>query len=438
MKLCKADETRRASPGTRKASRHPLPSLGEDKTMTRRRTSSPFPRYGASATRGQTWGAGGALLLTLLSAAPAFAQSPLPPQAKNVGSAQVVARDYGATFIGVAVSPAGRVFLSFPRAFDPGPYCVAELKAGRFVPYPSAAVNQVGSAPQSEKLVSVQGLTVDAHNRLWLLDTGIIKTNPTQPGGPKLVCVDLATNQITRKIVFGRDIAGPNAYLNDVRIDLKIGAQGTAFITDSSEKGPNGVVVVDLATGKAMRRLNNHPSTMYEAGYVPVVEGQPLLKREPGKSVTRDKTGADGLTLSGDGKNLFYAPNEGLRLYRIPVAVLANMTKSDSDINAAVVPLGPKPGPTDGMESDRANRVYVTDYAHNAVERYLPSGKYETVLQGPRLIWPDSIAFGPNGFMYLTVDQLDRQKKYHHGHDLRRRPFLLVRVRTDSQPVQLK
>ena len=60
---------------------------------------------------------------------------------------------------------------------------------------------------------------------------------------------------------FPPEVTMLDAYLNDIRFDLRRGKEGMAFITDSSEKGPNGIVVVDLATGKSWRRLNNHPST---------------------------------------------------------------------------------------------------------------------------------------------------------------------------------
>ncbi len=56
--------------------------------------------------------------------APAFSQTAPTPL-------QTVARFPGATPIGVTVSRTGRIFMSFPRAFDVGPYDVAEIKNGR-------------------------------------------------------------------------------------------------------------------------------------------------------------------------------------------------------------------------------------------------------------------------------------------------------------------
>jgi len=84
------------------------------------------------------------------------------------------------------------------------------------------------------------------------------------PGGPKLVCVDLTRDEVVQTILFPPDVALPTTYLNDVRFDLRRGEAGAAFITDSSDQGPNGIVVVDIATGKSWRRLHEHPSTKVE------------------------------------------------------------------------------------------------------------------------------------------------------------------------------
>ena len=129
------------------------------------------------------------------------------------------------------------------------------------MPYPSVQYNQPGSDADPDALVSVQSIVVDPLDRLWILDTGSPMFQPTQRGGPKLVCVDLTTDTVTQTIVFEQDVALPTTYLNDVRFDLRQGDGGIAYITDSSDSGPNGIIVVDLATGEAWRRLHDHPST---------------------------------------------------------------------------------------------------------------------------------------------------------------------------------
>src|SRR3712207_8406405 len=51
------------------------------------------------------------------------------------------------------------------------------------------------SNDQAASLVSVQSVVVDPADRLWILDTGSPLFQPTKYGGPKLVCVNLETNQ---------------------------------------------------------------------------------------------------------------------------------------------------------------------------------------------------------------------------------------------------
>ena len=62
-----------------------------------------------------------------------------------------------------------------------------------------------------------------------------------------------------------------------------VARRGTAFITDSADKGPNGIIVVDLATGESWRRLHDYPSTKAETppAFLPMVEGQ-LADGAPG------------------------------------------------------------------------------------------------------------------------------------------------------------
>jgi hypothetical protein len=117
----------------------------------------------------------------------------------QVGSVEPVALFYGPMPTGVAVSSTGRLFVNFPRWGDPVEYTVAEIVDGRQVPYPNLQMQQIEQQKDADTIISVQSVVVDQKDRLWLLDTGSIKMNPVKPGGPKLICVDLATNQIVKK-----------------------------------------------------------------------------------------------------------------------------------------------------------------------------------------------------------------------------------------------
>jgi sugar lactone lactonase YvrE len=214
---------------------------------------------------------------------------------RAIGKLEIVATFNGPMPTGVTVSNSGRIFVNFPKWGDNVQYTVAEVKDGKTLPYPNAEINRYKDGDNlSDKLVSVQSVVVDpTGNRLWILDTASIGFGPTKFGGPKLLAVDLNTNQVTKKILFPPDVALTTSYVNDVRFDLHRGAEGMAFITDSTSSGPNGIIVVDLASGKSWRRLNDHPSTKPDPAFVPVVEGEILQLRLPGQPPMRFAVGSD-------------------------------------------------------------------------------------------------------------------------------------------------
>jgi sugar lactone lactonase YvrE len=339
---------------------------------------------------------------------------------------------------GVTVSHDKRIFVNFPRWGDEVDYTVAEVKGGKTVPYPDAATNHWSKDHPGEGLLSVQSVVVDPKNRLWCLDTGSIKMGSIIPGAPKLLGVDLKDHHVFKKISFPPEVALTNTYLNDVRFDLRRGKEGMAFITDSSKKGPNGIIVVDLASGKSWRRLNNHASTLPEAGFLPVVEGRPLMKRPAGEQPSHLKIGSDGIAISHDGKRLLYCPLSSRRLYSVSVDALADPAKSDAEVAKTVEGHGDKGGGGDGLESDDKGRVYLSDYEHNAILRRQPDGRIDTLVHDPRILWPDTLSVATDGHLYFTANQLHRQAQFHAGKDLRVKPYSLFRVRIDAGPVLLK
>jgi len=283
----------------------------------------------------------------------------------------------------------------------------------------------------------VQSVVVDSTgNRLWIVDTGSIGFGPTSPGGPKLIAVDLKTDQIVKKITFPADVALSTSYLNDVRFDLRRGAQGMAFLTDSTSSGPNGIVVVDLASGKSWRRLHDHPTTKPDPNFAPVVEGEILQMRLPGKPPAKFAVGSDGIAISPDGKTLYYCPLSSRHLYSVSVDALADQNKSDAEVASTVKDLGEKGGASDGLESDAEGRVYLTDYEHNAIRRRDVSGEFETIAHDLRLLWPDTLSLAANGYLYVTANQVERQAVFHNGQDLRQKPYVLFRVKVDGTRIR--
>src|SRR5919112_137061 len=294
------------------------------------------------------------------------------PSDEPMGALEPVAYFNGAMPTGVTVSHRGRIFVNFPKWGDQVSFTVSEIRDGKPVAYPDEGMNRTNPQDRAAALMSVQSVVVDPADRLWILDTGSPLFRPTEYGGPKLVCVDLNTDKVTKRILFPQSVALPTTYLNDVRFDLRRGNEGIAFITDSSQNGPNGVIVVDLASGESWRRLNNHPSTKAEKieTFLPVVEGRPFLEHQQNGSVKQGAAmGADGIAISSDGSRLYYCPLGSRKLYSVSTDALVNRNISERDVAATINNYGDRGGASDGLESDSQGNIYSTNYEQNAILR---------------------------------------------------------------------
>ncbi len=360
------------------------------------------------------------------------------PTVRTVGKPEVIATFEGAMPTGVTVSHAGRIFVNFPRWGDPVEFTVAELKDGKPVAYPNTDLNRLQKDHPADCLVSVQSVVVDPDDRLWMLDTGSIEFGPVIPGGPKLVGVDLKTNQVFKTISFPPEVALKTTYLNDIRFDLRQGAGGVAYITDSSGNGPNALIVVDLATGKSRRRLNEHPSVKADKQFLPICEGRPLMDHPQGKPPKHLAMGADGIAIGHGGEYLYYCPLCSRHLYRVKTSALRDEKASDEDVAKAVDDLGDRGFASDGLESDDQGRVYLTDYEHHAILRRDSNGRYETLVYDNHLLWPDTLSLSDDGYLYFTVNQLERMARFHAGKDQRRKPYVLFRIKVEATPVRLR
>jgi sugar lactone lactonase YvrE len=371
---------------------------------------------------------------TARAAAP---RADLPSEAR-IGQIELVHefRD-GPMLTGVTVSARGRIFVNFPQWGDNAPFTVGEIRDGRVIAFPDAAINRADPQRPGETLISVQSVVVDAADRLWILDTAAPGFARPLAGGAKLVAVDLNTNKVVRTIILPETAVLPTTYVNDVRFDLRQGRAGVAYITDSSTSGPGGIIVVDFDSGEAWRHLTGHSSTAPDPDFVPVVEGEAMAIREAGKPPAPFRVASDGIALSADGDTLFYSPLSSRHLFSVPTALLRDPGAAEQDVAAAVRDLGEK-GASDGLEADDQGRLYAGDYEHNSIRQRGTDGQWRTIAHDPRILWPDTLSVARDGYLYFTANQLQRQAMFHEGHDLRVKPYSLFRVRIGAGPVALR
>jgi sugar lactone lactonase YvrE len=334
---------------------------------------------------------------------------------------------------GVSVSETGRIFICFPKWGDDVKFTVAEIVGDTLEPYPSLKTNLGSQGNITMSFISVQSVFADGRGTLWVLDTAAPNFSEPIKGGAKLVAVDLKTNTIRRVYTFTEDVVLPTTYLNDVRFDFRVGKAGYAYITDSSSKGPGAIIVVDLESGNAFRRLNGANSTSPDPYFLPKVEGEILMNRNKDGSTSPFRLASDGIAISPDGKVLFYCPLSSRHLYSISTEALRDRTIPDTDLRYQVEYWGEK-GATDGMISGAKGNLYAGDYENNSIRKILPNGIMETLAHDPRILWPDTFSIGPDQYLYVIVNQLHRQARFHHGKDLRQKPYSLLRMKIDEFP----
>ncbi len=321
---------------------------------------------------------------------------------------------------GVSVSKSGRLFVNFPRWSDRYLQAVVEVMPdGTAKPFPDDEWNKWDLKPATagNHFVCVQSVVVDSSDALWILDPAAPMLASVVPGGAKLVKVDLKTNKVVQVIHFEPAVAKLDSYLNDVRFDL---ARHTAYMTDS---GSGGIVVLDLASGKAHRALDSDRSVLVEKGVQVVVNGKPLLFN--GKP---PQFNADGIALSPDGQYLYYKPVTANTLYRVKTELLRDSTTPAGKLSAAVEKVA-KTFPTDGLWMDSQNLLYLSDDMHNAVSRLNPDGHIGQVVSDPRLQWPDTFSQGPDGSIYITASHINESPTYNQGKSVRSQPYAVFKFK---------
>src|SRR3954468_8330926 len=261
---------------------------------------------------------------------------------------------------GVTVAPDGRIFVNFPRWTEDTPVSVAELMPdGSTKPYPNEEWNAWRNARMSEvsandHFVCVQSVVADQQGSLWIVDPGAPNAEKTVKGGPKIVEVDLKSNNVKRIFPMGADVAGPASYLNDIRIapDGRF-----AYLTDSGS--PGGLVVLEIGSGQAWRVLSEHPSTQFDPSVTVMTDGQPLRRPDGPQPLFN----ADSLALSKDGNTLFWQALTGKTLYRISTSDIQNAA---SAAHARPEKVGTTE-PVDGLWTDENDAIYLRLHRKNAV-----------------------------------------------------------------------
>ena len=105
---------------------------------------------------------------------------------------------------------------------------------------------------------------------------------------------------------------------------------------------------------------------------------------------------------------------------------LADLNATDDDVERTVVAAGAKPI-SDGLESDGHGILYAGDLERRRVTYKYAGGGWQTLVEDSLLHWVDSMCTA-SGYLYFTVNQIERMWPFRGGWDRRRPPYRLFRV----------
>lgn len=310
----------------------------------------------------------------------------------------------------IAIAPDGRIFMSL-HGFYGQPLKLVEVNSdGSVAPYPT---NDWAYAPEGDGLglSNVLGIRADRQGILWMLDSG----GEEQSG--RLVGWNTQTEALHQVIYLAAPIVGEGAFLNDLAIDRE---HETIYITDTATPETSALIVVDLITGRARRLLAGSEFTRPEDLDMVIDSEVVMLNGEAAR------IGANPIAVDPTNTWLYFAPMSGLSMYRVRTANLRDETLTPEELAERVERYGDKPI-SDGSTVDSEGNVYITSITDDSVGVVRPDGSYETLYQADEMSWPDGFAFGPDGNIYVTINELQRSPVLSDGENLSQGEFKIMR-----------
>lgn len=327
---------------------------------------------------------------------------------------------------GITFTSDDRLIFSYHPFYQPN-IKVAELLADGTKPFPNSDWQQChdpqGKAKEPDTCLNwVLGLRTDDQDRVWLLDSG----QQAPRIEPKLVAWDTKKNQLDRIIHLPAPVSLPESQHNDFVISSR--HQAIVIADEGIGTGPIGekaaLVVVDLNTGKSRRLLQGDNSVMPDLQRPLIID-----KDSKGRKQIEVYVGADGIALDKTQTWLYFAPMNKDKVYRVRMTDLINPSLTPAALSAKVEAYADKPD-NGGLSIDEANNLYLTEVGERAIG-VIPadSRQYRTYVHDERMVWPDGVSYGKQGYLYSGAAQLPLSAPLNNGKAENSPPYYIFRFK---------
>lgn len=305
---------------------------------------------------------------------------------------------------------AQRVFFTVHPESRPEKNKLLEIREGVAEPFPSEAA-QAG-------FLTPLGIYCDKQNRLWVIDHGNHGMSAV-----RLTAFDLQSGAEVHSYTFPREVAELGSFFND----LSVSPDGRyVAVADVSfwRKKPS-LVIYDIKLGRSRSLLDSHPSVCNQ-GWLPVND---IKKMRFFGGLADLMPGIDGIDIDPTGTWIYYAAMSHDHLYRVPLALVTDFSRSPEEVAAAVEEVAQKPL-SDGIRVDALQNVLITDVDHNGIAVVNGNtGERHTLLKDARIRWADGLSLGADGYWYLADSAIPHQMLQSKAHMQANAPYYIFRFR---------